>query len=44
MTETARDTVDWWNEQPEDRRAEPRAGLSAEREQEVLAAWKARGA
>lgn len=42
MTRTARDTVDWWNEQPEERRAEPRAGLPAEREAEVLAAWHAR--
>jgi 2'-hydroxyisoflavone reductase len=39
---TARDTVAWWKELPEDRRKKPRAGLSAEREQAVLAAWKAR--
>jgi len=39
---TARDTLAWWKELPEDRRKKPRAGLSAEREQAVLAAWKAR--
>ncbi len=36
---TARDTLDWWQSLPEERRASPRAGLSAEREKEVLAAW-----
>ena len=36
---TAADTVEWWNSLPEDRRAEPRAGLPAEKEKEVLAAW-----
>lgn len=39
---TARDTLAWWRTLPEERRAEPRAGLSAEREEEVLAAWHAR--
>jgi hypothetical protein len=29
---------------PEERRKKPRAGISAEREQEVLAAWKTRKA
>jgi 2'-hydroxyisoflavone reductase len=40
--ETARDTLAFWNGLPEERRKKPRAGLSAEREQEVLAAWKTR--
>jgi 2'-hydroxyisoflavone reductase len=40
--DTARDTIAWWKSLPEERRAEPRAGMSAEREAEVLAAWHAR--
>ncbi len=40
---TARETLDWWNTLPGERRAEPRAGLSAEREREVLDAWHAAG-
>jgi len=40
--ETARDTLAWWKTLPEERRAKQRAGLSAEREKEVLADWKAR--
>jgi 2'-hydroxyisoflavone reductase len=42
LAATARDTLDWWYELPEDRRAEPKAGLPAEKEAEVLAAWHAR--
>jgi 2'-hydroxyisoflavone reductase len=42
--DTAKDTLAWWKTLPEDRRKKLRAGLSAEREQEVLAAWKSRGA
>jgi len=41
VAETARDTLAWWKAQPEDRRAKLRAGIAAEREAEVLAAWKA---
>ncbi|MDE2877258.1 MAG: twin-arginine translocation signal domain-containing protein [Gemmatimonadota bacterium] len=41
--DTARDTVEWWNTLPEERRAEPGMGLPAELEAEVLAAWAARG-
>lgn len=41
LADTARDTVEWWNSLPEERRAEPRAGLPAELEAEVLAAWHA---
>jgi 2'-hydroxyisoflavone reductase len=36
---TAADTVKWWNGLPEERRAAPKAGLPAEKEKEVLAAW-----
>jgi 2'-hydroxyisoflavone reductase len=39
--DTARDTLMWWRSQPEERRAKPRAGLTPEREAEVLAAWSA---
>ena len=42
LADTARDTVEWWNSLPDERRAEPRAGLPADREAEVLAAWHAR--
>jgi 2'-hydroxyisoflavone reductase len=42
--ETAKDTLAWWNALPEERRAKPRAGLAAEREVEVLAAWHSRDA
>jgi 2'-hydroxyisoflavone reductase len=38
---TARDTLAWWNTLPPERRARPRAGISRERERQVLAAWKA---
>ena len=40
--ETARDTIEWWNTLSEERRANPKTGLGAEREAEVLAAWHAR--
>ena len=39
---TARDTLDYYRAQPADRQEKLRAGISAEREAEVLAAWKAR--
>lgn len=41
---TAKDTLAWWKEQPEKRRSKLRAGISPEREQEVLAAFKAKTA
>lgn len=44
MDETIADTLAWWSSLPEERRAKPRTGLSAEREQAVLAAWRARAA
>jgi len=44
LTETVRDTLTYWDTLPEARRAKLRAGLSPEREAEVLAAWKAKQA
>jgi len=41
VADTVRDTLAWWATLPEARRAKPRAGLPAEREAAVLAAWKA---
>jgi 2'-hydroxyisoflavone reductase len=44
LSVTAVDTLEWWRSEPEERRRGPlRAGLTPEREAEVLAAWKARG-
>ena len=37
--ETIRDILTWWPTLPEDRRNNMRAGMSAEREAEMLAAW-----
>jgi len=42
LATTARDTLAWWNTLPEDRRAKPRTGLTAEREAELLKGWKSR--
>ena len=42
MRETARNTLAWWKTLPEERRARRSAGLSASREADLLAAWKAR--
>ena len=39
---TARDTLDFYNAEPEERKAKLRAGLDPAREKEVLAAWRAR--
>jgi 2'-hydroxyisoflavone reductase len=41
LSATAQDTLAWWRTLPEERRAKPRAGLSREREKQVLAAWAA---
>lgn len=38
--ETARDTVSWWKTLPAERTASMRAGLSAEREAELLDLWR----
>lgn len=40
--ETARETLAFWKSLPEERRKKLRAGISPEREQEVLAVWKSR--
>lgn len=40
--ETIRDLLTWWETLPAERTAQLRAGVSAEKEAEVLAAWKAR--
>jgi 2'-hydroxyisoflavone reductase len=40
LDSTVRDTLNYWNSLPAERRAKPAAGLSAEREAEVLAKWK----
>jgi 2'-hydroxyisoflavone reductase len=40
--ETARDTLAWWDRDPEARRSRPRPGLSPEREAELLEKWRAR--
>jgi len=40
IDETVRDTLAWWREQPEDRRGELRAGISRERERELIEAWR----
>jgi len=42
LAETARDTIDWFKSQPDDRQGKMKAGLSADREKEVLQAWHAR--
>jgi 2'-hydroxyisoflavone reductase len=39
LADTARDTLAWFKSQKPDRQAKLRAGLTAEREAEVLAAW-----
>jgi 2'-hydroxyisoflavone reductase len=36
---TARDTLAWFKSLPTERQSRPKAGLSPEREKEVLAAW-----
>jgi 2'-hydroxyisoflavone reductase len=38
---TARDTVAWWKEQPAERTGQPRPGVTAEREAELLSKWRA---
>jgi len=44
VDDTVRDTLAWWKTVPEERRAKMRAGLGAEREAAVLAAWRAEAA
>ena len=42
LATTVADTLAFWQSLPAERRAKPRAGLTPEREAEVLAAWHAR--
>ncbi len=42
LAETARDTLAWFKGQPKERQEKLKAGLTPEREAEVLAAWGAR--
>lgn len=42
LATTAADTIEWFRSEPAERRAELRAGLSAEREKAVLSAWRTR--
>ncbi len=39
LAETARDTLSWFKSQPAERQAKLKAGITPEREKEVLAAW-----
>ena len=41
LRDTVRDTLEWYRSLPQERRQALRAGLSADREREVLAAWHA---
>lgn len=41
LSDTARATLDWFKKQPAERQAKLRAGITKEREAEVLAAWHA---
>jgi 2'-hydroxyisoflavone reductase len=43
LSETATDTLAWFKQQPAERQTKLRAGLTPEREQEVLAKWQAAG-
>jgi 2'-hydroxyisoflavone reductase len=43
LADTATATMDYWRSLPEERRGSPKAGLPADKEKEVLAAWRARG-
>jgi 2'-hydroxyisoflavone reductase len=42
LSETARDTLAWFKSQPQDRQSKPHAGLTPEREAEVIATWHKR--
>lgn len=43
LEDTVAATLEYWRSLPEERRRKPKAGLSPEREAEVLKAWHARG-
>lgn len=40
ISDTVRDTLAWWREQPQERREQLRAGISREREQGLIALWR----
>ena len=40
--DTVKSTLDWFKTEPAEHQAKLKAGLAAERETEVLAAWKAK--
>jgi 2'-hydroxyisoflavone reductase len=42
LAETVKDTLAFYDQQSEERKAQLRAGIAEAREKEVLAAWKAR--
>ena len=42
LATTVADLLDWFHALPAERQAKPRAGISREREAELLALWKAR--
>jgi len=44
MEVSARDTLEWFRSQPTERQAALRTGFTPERERELLALWRARGA
>ena len=44
VKETIRDLLQWWRTLPEDRTTTMKAGMTAEQEAELIAAWKAREA
>ncbi|WP_433934332.1 NAD-dependent epimerase/dehydratase family protein [Sorangium cellulosum] len=41
VQDTVKDTLSWWKTLPPERQSRPRAGLSPEREAELLGAWRA---
>lgn len=40
LAETVKDTLDWWEGLPAERKNKPKAGLDYKKEQKVLTAWK----
>jgi len=42
VPETVRDTLSWYKKEPAERRAKMKAGLTADREKELLVAWHAK--
>jgi 2'-hydroxyisoflavone reductase len=42
LEQTAADTLEWFRQQPAERQAQLKSGLTPQREQQVLAAWHRR--